>query len=225
MFILPSRGRPDNVARLIEAWHETAATAMEYKWRVRLDEDDLTLDAYYRLPWPKCWNVIIGKRISPCEAFNEAFGKCPDAGFYGLMGDDIMPRTACWDAILVSEASGWNVAYGDDLINGEAHGTHLVVGGELIRALGWVSLPGVKRLYCDTALNHIGRSLGVLRYRPDVILEHLHFSNRKAPMDETYRKPEKREDRRIFEAWRRDPATEATLERIASARLAASCKS
>jgi hypothetical protein len=208
MFVCPSRSRPHNVARLVDACRATGATAA---FLVCIDDDDPLREAYEAQRLPEGWTIRAAPRDGLSAIYNAAFRASPACDFYGVVADDIVPETNGWDRALIEAAGTDGIAWGDDGINGCAHATHLVVGGALVRDIGWLALPGLSRLYIDTAWNAIGRRRGVLRYRPDVVVRHHHFSNGLAPFDATYRKRAKDDDRRVFKAWR---ATFAATERM-----------
>ena len=183
---LPSRGRPKSMARFLEAYHDTEARCPVY---VGLDRDDPTLGDYLRLVYPANWHVVIGDRspAKPCNAIHEdVFRQFKDASCYGLIGDDVVPRTKRWDEELAHAAGLHQLAYGDDGFQGEALATHPCVGGELVRAIGWLVLPCVRHAFADTALHTIARNAQRLVYLPEVKTEHLHPLAGKAPMDATY---------------------------------------
>ncbi len=203
MFILPTRGRPHNLKRLIDACHQTHI--LPFPWYVRVDDDDATLAAYRAVELPQNWTLIIGERKGCCEIFNEGFERHPDQSFYGRMCDDVLPESTEWDAVLISSAASDGHAYGDDGIQHEAMATHGVLGGDFVRSIGWLAPPGMKRVYDDRLLTDIARKRGVLRYHPDIKLTHLHVSAGKAPHDATYDKPEAVEDQRIYEQWLASP--------------------
>lgn len=58
-------------------------------------------------------------------------------------------------------------------------------GGELVRTVGWWALPGVKQAGIDTAWTAIVQPLGLARYTPQVICEHMNYRTGKRPLDET----------------------------------------
>lgn len=192
MFSLPSRGRPHNLQRFLDAYEATGAKAPVW---LRLDEDDPRLADYDTIDLPPHWSKTVGKRhpnrCNGCVA--EMFELFPDEPNYGLMADDLIPRTQGWDAKLVEAAGRDCLSYGDDGLNGESLATHPVVGGELARAIGWLVLPTVLHSFVDTALFAIAYRAGRLRYLPEVKLEHMHplamneNHQPKAEMDETYR--------------------------------------
>tara|TARA_R110000868_G_scaffold340880_1_gene601735 strand:+ start:12377 stop:14476 length:2100 start_codon:yes stop_codon:yes gene_type:complete len=198
MWILPSRGRPASLKRFFNAYHTTGANSCGV---VCLDNDDTTLDEYLKIELPTHWWLDIAAPIGLGVRCNAAFNKHPEEPWYGLISDDVVPRTGRWDQILIHSAGNYGMAYGSDGLVNEAQFTHGVLGGDLVRELGWIILPGLQRLYGDNVLTAIGKEKGIMRYCPYVLLEHLHFSNGKSPMDKTYEKPEASEDRRIYKAW------------------------
>jgi hypothetical protein len=199
MWFMPSRGRPSNVARFFQRYAETGADS---PGRVLLDDDDPQLSLYQALvATPPNWDLVVAPRIGLGPMENRAFNEHPNEPWYGCIGDDAVPVTAGWDRLLIEAAGLDGLAYGADGISDEAHAGHCVMGGDFVRANGWLTLPGLMRLYGDNVRMLIARRRGVLRYCADVRIEHWHFSNRKAPMDETYRKPEAEADRLAYERW------------------------
>lgn len=210
MWLLPSRERPDSVARFFKAFEETGATTPGVLW---LDEDD-DYDKYIALlgKIPANWQVIRRPRPESLGALcNEFFALFPNEPWYGLIADDMVPRTRGWDKQLIEAAGSDGLSYGDDCINGKAKATHPVIGGDLVRELGWIALPGLTRIYIDDALMESARRRSKLHYLPAVITEHLHFSTGKSPNDAVYAKPRAGEDKEIFDAWRKALPPETTF--------------
>ena len=200
MWILPSRSRPHNLLRLIDAWGRTgASTPVE----LCLDFNDPCLRQYLSIPMPSGWIVVTGERDGLSRVYNDAFARHPEASWYGFIADDIVPLTDSWDVNLIEVAGsdGMAVPAGGHDPNGAPH---FVLGGDLVRSMGWLCLPGLDRLYIDTIWQEIATARGVLRRVPDVILEHRHFSNRKALIDETYLKKHKVQDKLIYDNWRQN---------------------
>lgn len=191
MWIVPSRSRPENIARLTLGLTETPAL-------LRLDKDDPELSRYLRIPYPTNWQITVGERRPLSAVYNESSG----LSWFGILADDVVPETPDWDRILIETAGHDGLAYGDDGINGETHATHFVLGCDLVKDIGFVALPGLNRIFIDTVWNDIARARGVMRYRPDVKLTHMHFSNGLAAFDRTYAKPGKSFDRDIYQQWK-----------------------
>lgn len=193
MWILPSRGRPKNILRLCAVFLLTGASTPLW---LRLDHDDPML-AKYSGPWER----HVGPRLPLSEIYNEAFRLFPSAEWYGFIADDVVPETHGWDRKLIEVAGsdGMAVPAGGDTTGGTPH---FVLGGDLVRSVGWLALPGLDRIYIDTVWADIARERGVLRHVPDVMLRHYHFSNGMALFDSTYKKRHKAEDRAIYNEWR-----------------------
>ena len=217
MWIMPTRQRPHNLERFIKAYKKTHATDRIY---VRLDEDDPSLDQYEALLIDRRRFLIrIGLRTRMPGALNEAFREFPFEACYGIMGDDIVPRTDFWDWELFKAAGLWSIAYGRDGLNDRAHAAHPLMGGHLARAWGRLAIAGLTHLYNDTVWMEIGKRLDCLNYCPHVYTEHMHFSNGKAPMDKIYNRMLNGEnyaasDGRVFEIWKNSPGTQSELNQI-----------
>jgi hypothetical protein len=197
MLIIPSRGRPQNLSRLIAACINTGVSTPAW---VRLDEDDESLPQYAALSMPRHWEIVIGPRVPLSEVYNEAYREIPETSHWVFVADDVVPVTQGWDRLLIDIAGtdGMSVPEGGETTGGCPH---FALGGELVRSVGWLALPGLDRIYIDTCWHDIAKRRGVLRPAPGVILEHRHFSNGKALLDSTYRKHNKDNDKAIYEKF------------------------
>ena len=194
MWVLPSRNRPQNLERLAEACRKTEVTTPIL---LRLDEINLQHPKY------NGWIVETGPCKPLSAIYNEIFAKYPDLPWYGFIADDVVPVTPNWDTLLIKAAGidGMAVPAGGETTGGTPH---FVLGGDLVRSICWLALPGLDRIYIDTVLADIARNRGVLRFLPDVLLEHWHFSNNMALFDNTYKKHNKDKDREIYEKWKNE---------------------
>ena len=195
MWLVPSRSRPHRLARLIQIGVSQSVI-------VGLDEDDPMLGGYLTLAAPDNWLFEVSPRRPLSGIYNDWFRAMPDLGWYGFLADDVEPETESWEQALIETAGRDGLAFGDDGINGANHAAHFVLGGDLAREVGFLCLPGLHRLYIDTAWCDIARERGVFRYRPDVKLTHAHFSNHRAFLDATYQKPMRDADRIVYKTWR-----------------------
>ncbi len=197
MWVLPSRGRPRNLRRLIAAYRNTGATTPVW---LRLDEDDPTLEECRALPIPASWACVVGPRLPLSQIYAEAYQHTLCWPWHGFIADDVVPETPGWDATLIEIAGrdGMAVPAGGD----PKGAPHFVLGGDLVDEIGWLALPGLDRLYIDTVWKDIATARGVLRRVPEVRLAHRHFSTGMARFDETYRKKHKAQDRALYEMWR-----------------------
>ena len=177
---------------------ETGMTMPVCLW---LDDDDPMLQGYRDIDLPLGWCFVVAQRTLLSSIYNAVFMAMPDLDWYGFLADDIVPETPNWDGLLIEAVGKDGLAFGNDGINGASFATHFVLGGDLVRSIGWLALPGLDRIYIDTVWNDIAVERGVRRYLPEVKLTHLHFSNRRAMRDKTYKKYNKDRDKSIYEAW------------------------
>ena len=201
--LVPTRGRPKNLARLSKAAQKTCTT--EYEIFARLDSDDRS--KYTDLPGVR---YIIGDRIFFAASMNEVAALAEAEGFthLALLGDDVLPETVGWDIKLIESLGSLGVAYGSDGLE-HLHGpdlpTHVVVPIEMYKKLGWIALPALRHLFCDNVWRELGKITNLV-YMKDVKLTHLHRWNKKAPNDKTYEeaneKTKRENDRLAFETWR-----------------------
>ena len=198
MWILPSRSRPHNLLRLIDAWVKTGASTPVL---LCIDSDDPCLKQYETIEIPPEWSVVVGLRGPLSDIYNNAYARHPNEPWHGFIADDVVPITNGWDVKLIDTAGsdGMSVPAGGETTGGCPH---FVLGGDLVRSVGWLSLPGLDRIYIDTVWGDIAAKQGVFRSVPDVILEHRHFSNGKAMIDKTYIKSRKQQDKLIYNNWR-----------------------
>jgi hypothetical protein len=99
------------------------------------------------------------------------------------MGDDHLPRTPGGDRLLLDGLAdmGGGFAYGNDLYQGEILPTAVAVSSPIVAALGWMCLPALNHMFVDDVWKALGGATNRLRYLPDVVIEHLHHVNAKAP--------------------------------------------
>lgn len=185
--IIPTRGRNDNAIRLFEGINATADfTEVVFA----IDSDDVQTYEGLMAETAGLNNVkiVIADRMGMNGTLNHwASWFSPDYDYICFMGDDHLPRTGGWDTKL-AEAIGSEpgIAYGNDLLQGENLPTAVVMSSKIIRATGYMSPPALKHLFLDNYWLAMGRALGNANYVPDVILEHLHYTNGKAERDERY---------------------------------------
>jgi hypothetical protein len=215
--LVPSRGRPQNIVDLIHAWQITCATAQLV---VIVDDDDPCLLDYQAIALTphRDWFLLYvqsPRRLGP--TLNYWCLEFLHNDIIGFMGDDHRPRTLYWDekiAAALSDRPG--VAYGNDLLQGENLPTAWFMSTVLIDALGYMVPPGLIHLYMDNFVKELGTNLDALTYFNDVVIEHMHYLNGKAELDEGYARVNAPEmyahDQRVFNNYMRFDFKEA-LER------------
>jgi hypothetical protein len=186
---------------------------------------DGTGQEYDGLRVPPNWSIIASMRhLEFCGMLRLALALCPTEPFYGLICDDDVPRTRAWDLELERAAGAWKIACAHNLHCSPPRLGAGVFGGDLVRTVGWWAPSNLIHLYFDDVWEHLHAILDVIRFCPGVLVEHLHFSNGKAPSDKTYERVYEGEsysvkDRVTFETWRAQDAREV-IERVQNVRRA-----
>lgn len=189
LVIVPSRGRPDNVAALIQSFNETRSYA---ELLIVVDDDDELLERYELVmedtpDWASL-EITRRKRLGP--TLNDyAVQNAVSYDVIGFMGDDHRPRTHHWDQRLagaIARTGGVGVSYGNDLIQGANLPTAVWMSSCIVETLGYMVPPGMVHLYLDDFWKALGQRIGRLTYVHDVVIEHMHPIAGKASWDERY---------------------------------------
>ena len=185
--IIPTRGRNDNAIRLFEAINATADFT-EVVFAIDADDVGTYKGLMHETAGLDNVKVVVAERMGMNGTLNHwAKWYADEYDYICFMGDDHMPRTGGWDTAL-AEAIGDQpgIAYGNDLLQGQNLPTAVVMSTSIIQAIGFMSPPALKHLFLDNFWLAVGTSLGNANYLPDVILEHMHYLNGKAELDDRY---------------------------------------
>lgn len=195
LVIVPSRGRPQNIRRLIDAWVETEAEATLL---VAIDDDDPQIDNYMNVmkhaPNDEQYQLFVGQRLRLAGTLNHIVMErvlregTLGSDIIGFMGDDHVPRTMQWDAhiVMTFHNDGLGIIYGNDLIQGPNLPTAVFMSAAIIRSLGYMVPPGLTHMYLDNTWKVWGEGMGRLTYLPHVIIEHMHPIAGKVEWDDRY---------------------------------------
>lgn len=106
----------------------------------------------------------------------------------GFMGDDHRPRTPGWDTAYLEtlREMGTGFVYGDDTFQHAAIPTQIAMTSDIPATLGYMCPPEFDHLCVDVVWKDWGDALGRIVYREDVVVEHMHYLNGKAPHDAQY---------------------------------------
>jgi hypothetical protein len=166
--LVPSRGRPRNVARLISACERTcrADTVLHFGF----DDDDPQLLANLGvLSWHATGDVRARMGLG---AWTNALGAAnKTAPYLASLGDDMVPVTDGWDEQLIQSCNGTGMAYPRDDRRDDIPEA-VVMSRDIPDALGWICEPTLKHWYVDTVWGDLGRAAGCLTYRDDVLVKH-----------------------------------------------------
>jgi len=214
MWILPTRNRQAFCQRFLDACVETKMTSPGI----------LVMDGcFYRdLRVPPNWQTRATEHMELCGVLRKVFEDFPDEPFYGVVADDLVPITPHWDKRLEKAAGTWAISScNDSWCAPERMAGATCLGGDLLRALGYIVPSGMVHLYVDDLWETIGNGLDCWTVLMDVTVEHRHFGNRKAKHDPTYvRKFNGQQyaqaDRQAFGAWKQ--TSEKELAHVADLR-------
>jgi hypothetical protein len=192
LLIVPSRNRPKNIVRLVDALEETCHG--DTQLLVCLDLDDAP---QYMPPIDGVW-YLIGQSQQLASWTNRAarmYGD--DFKYLGSIGDDHVPRTPGWDAVVCTTLNemGTGMCYGDDLLQGTDLPTACFMTSDIPRALGYMCPPTLIHMYVDNFWLELGNAIGRLRYLPEIVIEHMHFTKGKSSNDAVYSSGESLMDR------------------------------
>ena len=188
MWLLPSRRRPANLARFFDAYKATGATT---PGMVIIDQEDLVehYADYRAIGLPVGWHLDATVGKTQGEKIAEVWHRVQHCAWLGLIGDDCEPRTpalgpaaarAAWTlANIVSCDDGWQAP--------KRLGNCWVMGGELVRAVGYIFPPGLQHLCVDDVWETIGREAGCWTCRMDVLVAHRHVLKGEAAADDTHK--------------------------------------
>ncbi|TMS00170.1 hypothetical protein [Nonomuraea basaltis] len=219
LVIVPSRGRPHNIADLYVAWSETAHR--DAGLLVAVDDDDPALPEYQRVCSLIGVELEVGPRLRLTGTLNKvATERAPHHKAIAFMGDDHRPRTIGWDTQLLAELNrlGTGIVYGNDLLQGEKMATAVAITSDIVAALGYMAPPSMVHLCLDLVWVEWGRSIARLTYLPGTVIEHMHPAAGKAANDAGYEEAnsphQTAADHAAYHAYRNGPQFAADVEKL-----------
>lgn len=220
--IVPTRGRPENIERVVSAWDFTNA------WDradlvIAIDADDPKLPGYHQVAAqfedraaevgvPSPLVVIEHERWLPMVHKLDATARMLADQYYalGFAGDDHMARTIGWaqrylDALRELRTG---LVYGDDGYQGAKLCTEWAMTSDAVLALGRMVPAPVEHMYSDVSVLELFAAAGAVRHLPEVRIEHMHPIVGKAENDEQYQRVNHRDqfrkDKALYERWQRE---------------------
>jgi len=196
---IPTRQRPLNVDRLLGSVEDTAADPSRVRCYFRVDTDDAQTQgaiASLRSRHPSLTvKFIVGERL-PLAWYYTGMANMTDGDILWSGGDDIVFRTPNWDTMIEEEFAKVPdrilLVYGNDCLQQHRLATHPFISRESFKALGYF-FPNTGQIsVTDLWLHHAYQVIGRLKYRPDIVTEHVHWlrmdgeGKRLADYDMTY---------------------------------------
>lgn len=210
--IVPTRGRPQNVAPIVEAWEKTGAFSDGASLLFVIDGDD-PLRAEYVTQINRHAPGIATNfwRTEPdwlpmVEKLNRAALRAAESSsVVGFAGDDHLPRTGGWVSRYLEALSTTGIASCPDGVRPDNLPTQWAMTSGIIGTLGRMVPAPVEHLYCDNSVRDLAQGAGCYRWLPDVLIEHVHPMAGKAEMDEGYKRVNSaeryRKDRAAYALW------------------------
>jgi predicted O-methyltransferase YrrM len=218
--IVPTRGRPENIRKVISAWDFTNA------WDVAdlilaIDADDPEYDGYMRLreesehpdTGDPLFSVAIQSTWLPMvhklDRVAVAVAESRKYFAIGFAGDDHLPQTIDWAKTYLTalKEMGTGLVYGDDGYQGRNLCTEWAVTSDVVRALGRMVPAPVEHMYSDVSILDLMDGAGAARHLPQVRIEHMHPIVGKAAEDDQYKRVNSREqfrkDEVAYNTWTR----------------------
>jgi hypothetical protein len=204
LVMVPTRGRRANCERLLESFTETASPGTDLLFIT--DADD---DAYDGMDWGPAVSAVLEPREFLVGKLNKTALAMADVyDVLAWFGDDNVFRTPAWDRIMLATledmgGSGW--VYADDKRRSDVP-EHWMCSSDVVKALGWYANPAMGHFYIDNTIAELGKRAGLIRWCPEAVVEHLHYSV--APQtvrDEVYLSTEDRfgaSDLQAFQEYR-----------------------
>lgn len=209
--VIPSTGRPEQCARLVEQIYATARTVVHVT--ISVEPDDVKpyaralaageqgrrarhaeSGAMVGMVWDQAGAAGPGSHVA---AINRAAASHTERSYCDAhsprmivkLDDDHWPVTVGWDRLYLNALDalgGTGVVYGDDLFQRERLATTAGLSTNIVRELGWFAPPVLQHWYCDNFWTELGRRSGRLAYVPGAVIEHRNVQAGKAPDDATY---------------------------------------
>jgi len=208
--ICTTRIRPHRITEMLESFDRTKSIA---DMVIYVADDDPCLEEYKKVLEGRNYIIGVRRHLVGAENYISAY-LYPDYQYYQGINDDHVYHTPQWDEILINDieikGKRWGVACGRDLMHDEDWDkgklpSAPVVSGNIVRTLGYLNWPELQHVYSDDYLRDIAQGINCFFRNDNVIIEHKHCLNGKAPWDDNYRWVTGEEQlaygKKIYEDW------------------------
>lgn len=188
--LVPTRGRPHNMRRMVESGDDTASVAgVEYVFYI--DDDDppsaamaeTLADEGHRITYKRGPRILLSSMWNECHAI--AAGPV-----FQHSCDETVYRTPAWDLAVEAAFEFWpdriGIVYGRDGIHDAALATHGFLHRNWVDAVGYFVPPYFSSDYNDLWLMQVAVAVGRTRFVPEIYTEHMHPAVGKGPLDLTH---------------------------------------
>jgi len=187
--LLPTRGRPDRVETFLDSIEDTADNVDRIEVVIRIDRDDDLMMRHKFKPRSLVFRLLIGPRakcLSDC--WNECWRHSKN-DILMLAGDDLIFRTPLWDSEIRREIKSFpyniGLVYGaDNNPYRRKNATHPFVHRTWTELVGYFTPPNLD-YGNDTWLEMVAKKINRITFRPDILIEHMHYRYKKRNRDQT----------------------------------------
>ena len=204
LVMVPTRGRPDWCARLLESFRDTS-TCADIVFVLDPDNED----EYADVEWGDAMHGVLAPRGTLQDKLNQTASAY--AGAYRVLmwcGDDHVFKTQGWDKLMLGvleDMGGHGWVYPDTKRRADVPEIWMC-SSDLVEALGWFFNPQLSHFCGDNSVGELGKRAGLIRWCPQAVIEHLHYSvTPETERDKVYSESEAafgESDLAAFQAWR-----------------------
>lgn len=183
-WLLPSLDRPNLLKEFIKAYLETESTTDVW---VLVDKNDPQKDSYLQIDYPKSITLKLTESTTMGDKVREVWDEIVNFDWVGILNDDHLPRTKAWDQRVLSQVNGHNiVATNDGWVAPHRIAGAICFSGGLLRALGYMFLPGQHHLFSDDVWAYVSNRAQAGQLLMDVLVEHNHGYKNPKLQDKTF---------------------------------------
>lgn len=192
--LVPSRERIDKKIALIESIKNTVSDLDNIKLYFGIDDDDPLAKSAEEISQKNSFVKIVnikneGKFLGLGKLWNIcAFQAKED--ILSMIGDDMLFKTKNWDAMVIDEfiypncpKDNIKMLYCNDGRHGKAIAVNFFIHRAYMNITGYLTREEFMVDFIDLWPQQVFNSLGRLKYRGDILIEHLHWSFRKSTKD------------------------------------------
>jgi hypothetical protein len=165
---------------------KTASSDHDYEWIVSLSKKDATIEQYYQTFTDSHAVLVTTESTNMVEATNEIAKLC--AGQLIILVSDDMWSCELWDSKILHKfemINGPGILQVSDGITVKKL-TIPIMNREAYAKLGYVYHPDYISLFADDDLRKTALQHGMYYNGTDIMIEHRHYSVKKANYDKTY---------------------------------------
>lgn len=191
--LVPTRGRPANMRRMVDSGRATCGGYVEYVFYID-DDDQPSQDMAARLNeqgGDVFWTHGPRGALNLSQLWNECYAITnPNHMIFQHSCDETIYRTLEWDMKVRRAFELWpdkiGLVYGRDGIHDENLATHGFITRKWVDAVGYFVPPYFSSDYNDLWLHEVAGSINRRLFLPDVFTEHMHPAVGKGPLDQTH---------------------------------------